>query len=315
MKKVLVTGGLGFIGSHFIHYMLTNYPNCEVYNLDARTYAGKLENAAEAESSPRYHYYEGNILDVDLVEKIFAKGIDTVVHFAAESHVDRSIQSPEIFVESNVLGTLRLLEAAKKYKVSRFVHISTDEVYGTLGPTGAFTEQTPLAPNSPYSASKAGSDFIARSYYETYGLPVLITRCSNNYGPKQLPEKWIPVVITKALKNEKIPVYGDGQNVRDWLYVEDHCRGIDHVLQFGKPGEVYNIGGNNERTNLDIAKSILKRMGKPESLLEFVPDRLGHDRRYAIDASKLKRETGWEPLVPFEEGLRRTIDWYKRRMS
>lgn len=310
MKKILVTGGLGFIGSHFIIYMLTHDSHCQIYNLDAETYAGNRKNVSEVEDHPNYHFYKGNIQDRALLEKIFSQGIDAVVHFAAESHVDRSIQNPYLFVETNVLGTQCLLEAAKKFGVKRFVHISTDEVYGSLGPVGAFTETTPLAPNSPYSASKAGSDLIARAYFQTYGLPVIITRCSNNYGPKQLPEKWIPLVITRAMRDEPIPVYGDGMNVRDWLYVEDHCEAIARVLRHGKPGEIYNIGGSNERTNLEIAKKILAYMGKSEQLLEFVPDRLGHDRRYAIDASKIRKELNWTPRAAFDESLKRTVDWY-----
>lgn len=309
MKKMLVTGGLGFIGSNFIRYVLKKYDDYEVVNLDKMTYAGKKENLADVQDDSRYSFVLGDIARREDVE-IAMKGVDVVVHFAAESHVDRSITGPEIFTVTNVLGTQVLLDCARRFDIERFVHVSTDEVYGSLGETGYFTESTPLVPNSPYSASKAGSDLVVRAYCETYGFPGLITRCSNNYGPFQDPEKLIPLMISKALAGENLPVYGDGKNVRDWLYVEDHCRGIDAVLQKGCVGEVYNIGGNNEWQNIDIVKLILKELGKSESLISFVDDRLGHDRRYAIDASKMKKELGWEPAIQFDEGIKKTIDFY-----
>ncbi|MCD1259513.1 dTDP-glucose 4,6-dehydratase [Paenibacillus athensensis] len=308
--RILVTGGAGFIGSNFVHYMLKHYPQYELMNMDALTYAGNLENLTEVEAAPGYRFVQGDITDRNQVNDLFEQGLDAVVHFAAESHVDRSILEPDVFVKTNVLGTQVLLEAARQYGVQKFVHVSTDEVYGTLGATGLFSETTPLAPNSPYSASKAGSDLLARAYFETFGLPVNITRCSNNYGPYQFPEKLIPLMIANALADRPLPVYGDGLNVRDWLYVEDHCNAIDLVLHRGVPGDVYNIGGNNEKTNLTIVKTILAALGKPESLIQFVKDRPGHDRRYAIDASKIRRELGWNPRFNFESGIQETIRWY-----
>jgi len=305
-----VTGGAGFIGSNFIHYMLRQYPECRLINFDALTYAGNPENLTAAADDVRYRFVKGDITDGAAVGAVMQEA-DLVVHFAAESHVDRSIEGPEVFVKTNVLGTQVLLDYARARKIEKFVHVSTDEVYGSLGPSGYFTEETPLAPNSPYSASKAGSDLMARAYYETFGFPVVITRCSNNYGPYQFPEKLIPLMIANALENKPLPVYGDGMNVRDWLYVEDHCTAIARVLEAGRPGEVYNIGGHNEWHNIDIVKLILKELGKPESLIRFVQDRLGHDRRYAIDASKIKRDLGWEPSVRFEEGIKKTIQWYR----
>lgn len=313
---ILVTGGCGFIGSNFILHMLSSRTDCSIVNLDALTYAGNADNLNSVEKDARYSFVNGDICNRPLCEGLFARyAIDAVVHFAAESHVDRSITGPAAFVLTNVLGTQNLLECARNaWKGTaanrRFVHVSTDEVYGTLGPQGLFSETTPLAPNSPYSASKAGSDLIARAYFETYGFPVLITRCSNNYGPFQFPEKLIPLMITNALRDVPLPVYGDGLNIRDWLYVEDHCRAIETVLAKGKPGRVYNIGGNNEWRNIDIVKRVLKEIGKPESLITFVTDRLGHDRRYAIDAGLIRRELGWEPRVRFEDGIRTTIGWY-----
>ena len=309
--NILVTGGAGFIGSNFILYMVNKYPHYRITNLDALTYAANLQNVAAVQHHPGYRFVQADITDRAAVEEIFRQGIEAVVHFAAESHVDRSIADPDIFVKTNVLGTQVLLDAARKYNVQKFVHISTDEVYGTLGPTGYFTETTPLAPNSPYSASKAGSDLLVRAYHETFGLNVNITRCSNNYGPYQYPEKLIPLMICNALQDKPLPVYGDGQNVRDWLHVEDHCRAIDLVLHHGKSGEVYNIGGNNERTNLQIVKTILAELGKPESLITFVEDRPGHDRRYAIDATKIREELGWRPQYDFETGIKETIRWYR----
>jgi dTDP-glucose 4,6-dehydratase len=308
--RVLVTGGAGFIGSNFVHYMLKNYPSYDVINFDLLTYAGNLENLAEVQDNPRYTFVKGDITDRETVKQVFDRGVDVVVHFAAESHVDRSILEPDIFVKTNVLGTQVLLDAAKAYGVKKFVHVSTDEVYGTLGETGLFTETTPLAPNSPYSASKAGSDLLVRAYYETFGLPVNITRCSNNYGPYQFPEKLIPLMIANALNDKPLPVYGDGLNIRDWLYVEDHCSAIDLVLHKGVNGEVYNVGGNNERTNIQIVRTILSELGKPESLIQYVQDRPGHDRRYGIDATKIRTELGWTPKHHFETGIKETIRWY-----
>lgn len=308
--KILVTGGAGFIGSNFVHYMLDRYPNYEIVNLDALTYAGNLENLRSVQENSNYTFIKGDITNTELVSGLFERGIDTVVHFAAESHVDRSILEPDVFVKSNVLGTQVLLEAARKFAVKKFVHVSTDEVYGSLGETGLFTESTPLSPNSPYSASKAGSDLLVRSYHETFGLPVNITRCSNNYGPYQFPEKLIPLMIANALNDKSLPVYGDGLNIRDWLYVEDHCSAIDLVLHKGIDGEVYNIGGNNERTNIQIVQTILRELGKPESLIQYVKDRLGHDRRYGIDATKITNELGWKPKHNFETGIHETIRWY-----
>lgn len=314
--KLLVTGGAGFIGSNFIRFMFNERPDIEVINLDKLTYAGNLDNLKELAGKPNYLFVQGDIADGDLVQQLFGKGIDAVINFAAESHVDRSILEPDVFIKTNVVGTQVLLEQARQsWRGSggqrvRFVQISTDEVYGSLGAEGYFTESTPLAPNSPYSASKAGADLLVRAYYHTYGLPVAITRCSNNYGPYQFPEKLIPLMILKALQDEPLPVYGNGLNVRDWLHVEDHCRAIYTVLTQGRPGEVYNIGGNQERTNLEVVKGILNIMGKPESLISFVQDRPGHDHRYAIDAGKIQRELGWRPRHDFASGLANTVQWY-----
>lgn len=307
---LLITGGAGFIGSNFVHYMLREHPSYSLINVDRLTYAGNLDNLAGLDQQPRYRFVKADIADRTVLEPLFEEGIDAVLNFAAESHVDRSIKDPGIFVHSNVLGTQTLLDLALKHQINKFIQISTDEVYGTLGAEGLFTEQTPLAPNSPYSASKAGADLLARAYRETFGLPVNITRCSNNYGPYQFPEKLIPLMICNALADQPLPLYGDGLNVRDWLYVEDHCRAIDAVLHKGHSGEVYNIGGNNEHTNLHIVRTILAKLGKPESLIRFVEDRLGHDRRYAIDASKIKSELGWKPLYSYESGIEKTIEWY-----
>ncbi len=308
-SKILVTGGCGFIGSNFIKYVLNTYPDYHIVNFDNLTYAGNPENLKDIENDPRYTFVKGDITETLDVNAVMNK-IDSVVHFAAESHVDRSIEDGAVFVNTNVLGTFNLLESARQEGVKKFIHVSTDEVYGSLGKTGYFTEDTALAPNSPYSASKAGSDCLVRSYYETYKFPAIITRCSNNYGPYQFPEKLIPLMISNALSDKPLPVYGDGLYVRDWLYVEDHCRAIDAVLHKGKDGDVYNIGGNNEWKNIDIVKTILKDVGKPESLIEYVIDRLGHDRRYAIDSSKIQKELGWSPATPFEEGIKKTIAWY-----
>ena len=310
MKNILVTGGAGFIGSNFIKYMLSKYENYRIINLDALTYAGNLENLKEVEKNPKYAFIKGSITDRALVERIVADEVTHIINFAAESHVDRSIENPGIFIETNIMGTQVLLDAAKKYKVEKYMQVSTDEVYGSLGDTGLFTEVTPLAPNSPYSASKTGADLLVRAYHETFGLPVNITRCSNNYGPYQFPEKLIPLMIANAYENKELPVYGDGKNVRDWLHVEDHCSAIDLVLHNGKSGEVYNIGGNNEKQNIEIVKLVLSYLGKPESLIKYVKDRPGHDRRYAIDSTKIQNELGWKPKYTFEKGMEDTVKWY-----
>ena len=312
--KLLVTGGAGFIGSCFVRHILNKYKDYKVINLDALTYAGNIENLDDVKGNPNYKFEHGNICDKKLVRELVNE-VDAVINFAAESHVDRSITGPEIFIETNVQGTLNLLQASKEADIQRFLQVSTDEVYGTLGKDGYFYETTPLAPNSPYSASKASADLLVRAYYETYKMPVLNTRCSNNYGPYQYPEKLIPFFISKLLKNEKVPVYGDGLNVRDWLYVYDHCSAIDVVLHKGRVGEVYNIGGHNEKTNLEITKIILQAMGKDESSIEYVQDRLGHDRRYAIDNHKIQTELGWQPSLTFEEGIKLTIDWYLKNQD
>lgn len=307
--KLLVTGGAGFIGSCFVRHMLSAHTDYKIVNLDLITYAGNPDNLKDVEANPNYTFIHGDICDRELVRDIMSD-VDGCLNFAAESHVDRSITNPEIFIRTNIMGTHTLLEAAKEFKIKRYLQVSTDEVYGTLGKTGYFTENTPLAPNSPYSASKAGADMLVRSYFETFNMPVLTTRCSNNYGPYQYPEKLIPFFISNLLNNEQVPVYGDGLNVRDWLYVYDHCSAIDAVFHRGKEGDVYNIGGNNEKTNMEITKILLSAMNKPESMIRYVEDRLGHDRRYAIDSSKIQQELGWEPKVCFEEGIKLTIDWY-----
>jgi dTDP-glucose 4,6-dehydratase len=309
--KVLITGGAGFIGSAFVR-MLIAETDYAVVNLDKLTYAGNLENLAAVEQHPRYRFVHGDICDADLVGDLIAtERPDALVHFAAESHVDRSILSPEPVVKTNLNGTFTLLEAAKRNNLARFVHVSTDEVYGSLEPPAEADENYPLNPSSPYSASKAGSDLLARSYFVTFKLPVLITRASNNYGPHHFPEKLIPLMISNAFADESLPVYGDGQQVRDWLFVDDHCRGILSVLRKGRDGEIYNIGGNRSLPNLDVVRQVLKLTGKPESLIKYVKDRPGHDRRYALSSEKLMRETGWSPVIPFEEGLARTIQWYR----
>lgn len=307
--NILVTGGAGFIGSCFVRHILNKYKDYKVINLDALTYCGNLENLDDVKDNPNYTFVHGNICDKKLVRELIPQ-VDCVVNFAAESHVDNSIKTPEIFIETNVQGTLNLLQSCKELGIQRYLQVSTDEVYGSLGKTGYFYETTPISPNSPYSASKASADMLVRAYYETYKLPVLTTRCSNNYGPYQYPEKLIPFFISKLLKGEKVPVYGDGMNVRDWLYVYDHCAAIDTVLHNGKVGEVYNIGGHNEKTNLQITHLILEAMGKDESSIQYVEDRLGHDRRYAIANDKITAELGWTPSVTFEEGIKLTIDWY-----
>ncbi len=322
MKNMLVTGGAGFIGANFVRYVLDNTTDVKIYNLDALTYAGSLENLRDLADPQRHTFVQGNICDQELAARLMREhDIDTVVHFAAETHVDRSILGPSVFVETNINGTFNLLEAARQYWLGekkagagevRFHHVSTDEVYGSLAPGDpAWTEDTPYAPNSPYSASKAASDHLVRAYGHTYGLPVTISNCTNNYGPYQFPEKLIPLMIANALEDKPLPVYGDGLQVRDWLYVEDHCRGVRAVLEKGREGEIYNIGGNRSLPNLEVIRMILAATGKPESLIRSVTDRPGHDRRYALSSAKLMRETGWVPEVTFEQGLPRTIEWYR----
>lgn len=311
-KNLLVTGGAGFIGGNFVKYMVKKYPNYNIINLDALTYAGDLTKHSDIQHEANYFFEKVDISDHSAVFSVFENhSIHYVAHFAAESHVDRSITDPEIFIKTNVLGTQVLLDAAKQFNVEKFVHVSTDEVYGELefDPTTFFTEKTPLEPNSPYSASKASSDLLVRSYYETFGLPMNITRCSNNYGPYHFPEKLIPLTISRVLNNQKVPVYGTGENIRDWLHVLDHCSAIDLVMHEGVNGEVYNVGGHNEKTNLEVVKTIIKALGKSEDLIEFVEDRLGHDKRYAIDPSKLEK-LGWKPTYNFDSGIKQTIDWY-----
>ncbi|MCY8232274.1 dTDP-glucose 4,6-dehydratase [Priestia endophytica] len=309
--NILVTGGAGFIGSNFIHYMIEAYPAYFIVNYDVLTYAGNLDNLKESHNHEHYTFIKGDINNRELLDRV-VKGheIDVIVNFAAESHVDRSITEPDVFIKSNVLGTQTLLDIAKENGVKKYVQISTDEVYGSLGETGYFTEETPLAPNSPYAASKAGADMLVSAYYKTYGLNVNITRCSNNYGPYQFPEKLIPLMITNTMEGERLPVYGDGKNVRDWLHVRDHCMAIDLVIHKGVAGEVYNIGGGNEKTNNEIVHFIVEKLGVSRELILFVEDRLGHDRRYAIDATKVERELGWEPTYTFEKGMDETIGWY-----
>jgi len=318
LENILVTGGAGFIGSNFIHYIFkeTNFGG-KIINADKLTYAGNLENLVEIDNNyggKRYFFEKADICDFDSIKKIFEKyDIDAVVNFAAESHVDRSIEDPGIFLETNILGTQVLMDASRKYGVKRFHQVSTDEVYGDLPldrPDLFFTEETPIHTSSPYSASKASADLLVQAYHRTFGLPITISRCSNNYGPYHFPEKLIPLMISRALNDENLPVYGKGENVRDWLYVGDHCTAIDLILHKGKVGEVYNIGGHNERTNLEVVKTILRELGKSESLIIFVKDRAGHDMRYAIDPSKTRRELGWEPTTLFDEGIKETIKWY-----
>ncbi|MBP9728040.1 MAG: dTDP-glucose 4,6-dehydratase [Candidatus Moranbacteria bacterium] len=309
--ELLITGGAGFIGSNFVQYILRTYPEYEVVTLDALTYAGNLENLKAVEGSPRHCFVKGNITDSALVDELVAE-CDVVVHFAAESHVDRSIMNPGAFVETNVHGTYVLLEAARKYG-KRFHHVSTDEVFGALGKDDTpFDEATSYDPRSPYSASKAASDHLVRAYFHTYGLPVTISNCSNNYGPYHFPEKLIPLAITNLLEGKSVPVYGDGLQVRDWLYVEDHCRAIDMILHQGKLGETYCVGGDGERENIVIVKKLLELLGKDESSIEYVEDRAGHDRRYAINFGKIKRELGWEPTVTLEDGLAKTVEWFQQ---
>ena len=324
MKNILVTGGAGFIGSNFVHHMLKNH-DYNIINIDSLTYAGNLDNLTDVENDPRYTFLKTDIRDREALTEIFEKyDIDTVVNFAAESHVDRSITEPEIFLTTNVIGTQTLLDVAKRFwkvapddKYSRefkdgvkYLQVSTDEVYGALGKTGMFEETTPLSPNSPYSASKASADMVVRAYHETFGMPVNITRCSNNYGPYQFPEKLIPLMINNCKSGKPLPVYGDGMQIRDWLHVADHCAAIDTVLHKGVIGEVYNIGGNNEKANIEIVKLIIKTLGKSEDLIKYVKDRPGHDRRYAIDNTKITTQLGWAPKYTFEQGIAETIEWY-----
>jgi dTDP-glucose 4,6-dehydratase len=309
--KILVTGGCGFIGSNFVLHMLESYPDVSIVNLDLLTYAGNLENLQDTKPyGERHRFVRGDIADREIVLQLAAELPDVVINFAAESHVDRSILDSSAFVRTNIMGTQVLLDACREYNIARFVQISTDEVYGSLGPDGSFTERHPLAPNSPYAASKAAADLLVRSYHKTHGMDVVITRCSNNYGPFQFPEKLIPLMITNALQDRELPVYGDGMNVRDWIHVVDHCRAVDLILRTGLPGEVYNIGANCEFCNKDIVRYILQRLDKPESLIRFVKDRPGHDRRYAMDSSKLMEELGWSPIFHFEAGMNQTISWY-----
>ena len=312
--KIVVTGGAGFIGSNFVIHMVKKYPEHQIINLDLLTYAGNLENLTEVENAPNYKFIRGDIADRKFVFDLFEKEKpDIIVNFAAESHVDRSIEDPESFVRTNVMGTTTLLDACKEYGIKRFHQVSTDEVYGDLPldrPDLFFTEETPLHTSSPYSSSKASADLFVMAYHRTFGIPVTISRCSNNYGPYQFPEKLIPLIISRALADEELPVYGTGENVRDWLHVSDHCVAIDLILEKGRVGEVYNIGGHNERTNLEVVKTILKALDKPESLIRFVKDRPGHDRRYAIDPTKMETELGWKPQYVFDTGMKQTIQWY-----
>jgi dTDP-glucose 4,6-dehydratase len=315
MSTVLVTGGCGFIGSNFIRYLLETDPAIRVVNFDKLTYAGNLQNLVDVAKDARYRFIHGDITDRDQVDAAVGGGVTSIINFAAESHVDRSIHDSSPFVHTNIVGTQILLDAARKHKIERYVQVSTDEVYGSLGATGFFTEETPLAPNSPYSASKAAADLLVRSYVHTFHFPAVITRCSNNYGPYQFPEKLIPLFICNLQGDESVPVYGDGQNVRDWIHVRDHSAGIAAAWRQGGVGEVYNFGGRCEKTNLDLTYALLDAVGKPRSLIRYVADRPGHDRRYAIDCAKAERELGWKPLVPFEEGLRDTVTWYKRNQD
>lgn len=312
--KFIVTGGAGFIGGNFMHYMVDKYPDDTIINLDALTYAGNLETLKPIENRPNYKFVKGDIADRDFIFRLFAQEKpDVIVNFAAESHVDRSIECPDMFVRTNVLGTTTLLDACREYGIRRYHQVSTDEVYGDLPldrPDLLFTEETPLHTSSPYSSSKAAADLLVLSYHRTYGLPVTVSRCSNNYGPYQFPEKLIPLMISSALRDQPLPVYGQGRNVRDWLYVEDHCKAIDLILRQGRTGEVYNVGGHNEMRNIDIVRLICRELGKPESLIAYVEDRKGHDLRYAVDPEKIRRELGWAPETAFQDGIKQTIRWY-----
>lgn len=307
--RLLITGGAGFIGSNFIRYLIQQHPDWEITNLDKLTYAGNLENLKEVEASPRYRFVKGDIADRGLVDSLLQQKFDAVINFAAESHVDRSILDASPFIETNVRGTQVLLEGIRKHQVGRLIQVSTDEVYGSIE-GGSFTEDSPLHPSSPYSASKAAADLLCLAYYKTHNTPVIVTRCSNNFGPYQFPEKFIPLAITNAIEDRPIPVYGDGLNIRDWIFVLDHCRALERVLEKGVEGEIYNIGAGNEVTNLALVHKLLKILGKPESLIQFVADRPGHDRRYSLDTGKIRRELGWKPVYSFDDALAFTVNWY-----
>ncbi len=312
--KLIVTGGAGFIGSNFIHYILTEHADWQVTNLDKLTYAGNLENLTDIQNQPGYHFVKGDIANRKLVDKLLSQGFHVIVNFAAESHVDRSILDASPFIETNVKGTQVLLEGAKKHGIQRFIQVSTDEVYGSID-SGRFTEESLLSPNSPYSASKTAADLLCRAYFKTHRVPAMVTRCTNNLGPYQFPEKLIPLAITNALEDKTIPVYGDGLNIRDWIFVVDHCRALDAVIQKGKPGEIYNIGSGNEKTNLELIRKLLELLDKPQSLIQFVTDRPAHDRRYALDCAKIATELGWKPAYSFEKALSATVDWYLKNES
>ena len=312
--RLLVTGGAGFIGSNFVHHALKEHPDWEITNLDKLTYAGNLENLKDAQDRPGYHFVKGDIADRKVVDGLLSQGFDVIVNFAAESHVDRSILDASPFIETNVKGTQILLEGAKKHGIQRFVQVSTDEVYGSID-NGYSTEQSPLSPSSPYSASKTAADLLCLAYFKTHSLPVVVTRCTNNFGPYQFPEKLIPLAVTNVLEDKPIPVYGDGLNIRDWIFVDDHCRALDVVIHGGKPGEIYNIGGGNEKTNLELIHKLLELLDKPRSLIQFVSDRPAHDRRYALDCGKITKQLGWKPAYSFEKGLSATVDWYLKNES
>jgi len=312
--KLIVTGGAGFIGSNFIHYILTEHADWQVTNLDKLTYAGNLENLTDIQNQPGYHFVKGDIANRKLVDKLLSQGFHVIVNFAAESHVDRSILDASPFIETNVKGTQVLLEGAKEHGIQRFIQVSTDEVYGSIE-RGEFTEKSPLSPNSPYSASKTAADLLCRAYFKTHHLPATVTRCTNNFGPYQFPEKLIPLAITNALEDKPVPVYGDGLNIRDWIFVHDHCRALDAVIQRGQPGEIYNIGGGNEKTNLELIRKLLELLDKPQSLIQFVTDRPAHDRRYALDCTRIATELGWKPAYSFEKALSATVDWYLKNES
>jgi len=312
--KLLVTGGAGFIGSNFIRHIRQEHPDWEITNLDKLTYAGNLENLKDMQDQPGYHFVKGDIADRKLVDELLSQEFDVIVNFAAESHVDRSILDASPFIETNVKGTQVLLEGAKKHGIQRFIQVSTDEVYGSID-SGCFTEESTLSPNSPYSASKTAADLLCRAYFKTHHLPAIITRCTNNFGPYQFPEKLIPLAVTNALEDKPVPVYGDGLNIRDWIFVHDHCRALDAVIQKGRPGEIYNIGSGNEKTNLELIRKLLELLDKPQSLIQFVTDRPAHDRRYALDCAKIATELGWKPAYSFEKALSATVDWYLQNES
>jgi dTDP-glucose 4,6-dehydratase len=312
--KILVTGGVGFIGSNFIRHIRQEHSDWEITNLDKLTYAGNLENLKDIQDQPGYHFVKGDIANRKLVDKLLSQGVEVIVNFAAESHVDRSILDASPFIETNIKGTQVLLEGAKKHGVQRFIQVSTDEVYGSIE-RGEFTEKSPLSPNSPYSASKAAADLLCRAYFKTHHLAAIVTRCTNNFGPYQFPEKLIPLAITNALEDKPVPVYGDGLNIRDWIFVADHCRALDAVIQKGQPGEIYNIGGGNEKTNLELIRKLLELLDKPQSLIQFVSDRPAHDRRYAVDCARIATELGWKPAYSFGRALSATVEWYLKNES